>query len=274
MYNLLRFIQKHHFVILFLVLEVLCIVFLTLTQGYHRQKRINTTNDIVGGVYETGTHIGDYFRLGKINRELAEENALLRHQLSAVVDTTEGYQQVVNADTVYNFIPARVINSTVNRPNNYILIDKGSLDGIEKDMGVVSTEGIVGIVADVSPHYASVMSLLHSYSNISVRFKNDEEQIATLRWESTNHRYGYVDGIPTHLRPRPGDTIVTSSYSYIFPEDLPAGTVVELIPSPSGTLNKAKIKYATNFAALKTVYVIQHTNLREIDSLLQLQQTL
>lgn len=274
MYNLLRFIQKHHFVILFLVLEVLCIVFLTLTQGYHRQKRINTTNDIVGGVYETGTHIGDYFRLGKINRELAEENALLRHQLSAVVDTTEGYQQVVNADTVYNFIPARVINSTVNRPNNYILIDKGSLDGIQKDMGVVSTEGIVGIVADVSPHYASVMSLLHSYSNISVRFKNDEEQIATLRWESTNHRYGYVDGIPTHLRPRPGDTIVTSSYSYIFPEDLPAGTVVELIPSPSGTLNKAKIKYATNFAALKTVYVIQHTNLREIDSLLQLQQTL
>ena len=274
MYNLLRFIQKHHFVILFLVLEVLCIVFLTLTQGYHRQKRINTTNDIVGGVYETGTHIGDYFRLGKINRELAEENALLRHQLSAVVDTTEGYQQVVNADTVYNFIPARVINSTVNRPNNYILIDKGSLDGIEKDMGVVSTEGIVGIVADVSPHYASVMSLLHSYSNISVRFKNAEEQIATLRWESTNHRYGYVDGIPTHLRPRPGDTIVTSSYSYIFPEDLPAGTGVELIPSPSGTLNKAKIKYATNFAALKTVYVIQHTNLREIDSLLQLQQTL
>ena len=124
MYNLLRFIQKHHFVILFLVLEVLCIVFLTLTQGYHRQKRINTTNDIVGGVYETGTHIGDYFRLGKINRELAEENALLRHQLSVVVDTTVGYQQVVNADTVYNFIPARVINATVNRPNNYIQIGR------------------------------------------------------------------------------------------------------------------------------------------------------
>ena len=273
MYSLLRFIQKHHFVILFLVLEVLCVWLLTLTQGYHRQKRINTTNEIVGGVYETGTHIGDYFRLGKVNRELAEENALLRRTLAATVDTTSGFQKVVNADTVYNFIPARVINSTVNRPNNYILIDKGSADGIKKDMGVISTDGIVGIVADVSSHYASVMSLLHSYSTISVRFKNDEEQIATLRWENTNHRYGYVDGIPTHLKPKAGDTIVTSSYSFIFPENLMAGTVVELIKSPSGTLNKAKIKYSTNFAALKNVYVIQHTNLQELDSLLQLQKT-
>lgn len=274
MYNLFRFIQKHHFVILFLVLEVLCVWLLTLTQGYHRQKRINTTNDIVGGVYETGTHISDYFRLGKINRELAEENAFLHRQLTVTVDTTTGFQKVISPDTVYNFIPARVVNATVNRPNNYILIDKGSADGIEKDMGVISTEGIVGIVADVSPHYASVMSLLHSYSTISVRFKNDEDQIATLRWENTNHRYGYVDGIPTHLRPQPGDTIVTSSYSYIFPENLMAGTVVELIKSPSGTLNKAKIKYSTNFAALKNVYVIQHTNQEELNSLLLQQQAL
>ena len=273
MYNLIRFIQKHHFVILFLVLEVLCIVMLTLTQGYHRQKRINTTNDIVGGVYETGTQVGDYFRLGKINRELAEENAQLRRLLSVTADTTKGFQTMVNADTVYNFIPARVVNNTVNRPNNYILINKGIVDGIEKDMGVVSTDGIVGIVTDVSPHYASVMSLLHSYSTISVRFKNDEEQLATLRWENANYHYGYVDGIPTHLRPQPGDTIVTSSYSYIFPENLMAGTVVELIKSPSGTLNKAKIKYATNFGSLKNVYVIQHTNQAELDSLIQLQPT-
>ena len=272
MYNLFRFIQKHHFVILFLVLEVLCVWLLTLTQGYHRQKRINTTNDIVGGVYETGTHIGDYFRLGKINHELAEENALLRRQLAATIDTTTGFQEIVNTDTVYNFIPARVINSTVNRPNNYILIDKGSADGIEKDMGVVSSNGIVGIVADVSPHYASVMSLLHSYSTISVRFKNDEEQIATLRWQNTNYRYGIVDGIPTHLRPKPGDTIVTSSYSYIFPENLMAGTVVELIKSPDGTLNQAKIKDVTDFASLKNVYVIQHTSLDELELLIQNQQ--
>lgn len=274
MYNLLRFIQKHHFVILFLVLEVLCVVMLTMSQSYHRQKRINTTNDMVGRIYETGTHVGDYFRLGKINRELAEENAMLRRQLAVVTDTTQGYQQVVNADTVYNFIPARVVNSTVNRPNNYILIDKGRADGIEKDMGVVSPEGIVGIVTDVSPHYASVMSLLHSYSIISVRLKNNDDQLTTLRWETANYRYGMVDGIPTHLHPQAGDTVVTSSYSYIFPENLMAGTIVELVPSPSGTLNKAKIKYATDFASLKTVYVIQHTNKAELDSLYQLQQDL
>ena len=267
MYNLIRFIQKHHFVILFLVLEVLCIAMLTLTQSFHRQKRINTTNDVVGKIYEMGTDVGDYFRLGKINQQLAEENAMLRRELAVVTDTTVAYQEYVNYDTIYEFIPARVVNSTVNRPNNYILIDKGRADGIEKDMGVISTEGIVGIVADVSQHYASVMSLLHSYSTISVRFKSNEH-LANLHWGTSNYRYGIIDDIPTHLLLQKGDTVVTSSYSFIFPENLMAGTVLELIESPSGALNQAKIQFATDFSTLKNVYVIHHTNKAELDSLL------
>ena len=267
MYNIIRFIQKHLFVILFLVLEVLCIVMLTSTQSFHRQKRINTTNDIVGKIYETGNDIGDYFRLGKINRQLAEENAMLRKELAVVTDTTQAYQEFISKDTIYEFIPARVVNNTVNRPNNYILIDKGKADGIEKDMGVISTDGIVGIVTDVSQHYASIMSLLHSYSTISVRFKNNEH-LANLHWGTTNYRYGIIDDIPTHLLLQKGDTVVTSSYSFIFPENLMAGTVMELIESPSGTLNKAKIQYATDFSSLKNVYVIHHTNKAELDSLI------
>ena len=170
MYNLLRFIHKHHFVILFLVLEVLCVLMMTWTMDFHHQKRVNVTNDVVGRVYETGSNIGDYFRLRKINEQLAAENALLRQQVAVVTDTAQCQYDYRNADTVYEFIPARVVNSTVNRPNNYILINKGSHDGVEKDMGVVSPDGIVGIVSEVSPHYASVMSLLHSFSTISVRW--------------------------------------------------------------------------------------------------------
>ncbi len=162
MYNLFRFIQKHHFVILFLVLEILCIVLMTYSLDFHRQKRINTTNDIVGKFFEVETNVGDYFRLGKINRSLAEENAMLRRQLSVLTDTTQSYQVFINTDTVYEFIPARVVNSTVNRPNNYIMINKGEADGIEKDMGVISPECIVGIVSGGSPHYAAVMILRHS----------------------------------------------------------------------------------------------------------------
>ncbi|MBP5573623.1 MAG: rod shape-determining protein MreC [Bacteroidales bacterium] len=273
MYNLIRFIQKHHFVILFLALEVLCITLLTLTQSFHRQKRINTTNDLVGKIYATGTDIGDYFRLGKINRDLAEENAMLRRQLSVVTDTLESYTETVNKDTIYEFIPARVVNNTVNRPNNYLLIDKGKADGIEKDMGVISSDGIVGIVSDVSQHYASVMSLLHSYSTISVRFKNNGH-LGILHWGTTNYRYGIIDDIPTHLLLQEGDTVVTSSYSFIFPENLLAGTVTELIQSPSGTLNKAKIRFATDFSTLKNVYVIHHTNKAELDALIKNQQQL
>ena len=273
MYNLIRFIQKHHFVILFLVLEVLCILMMTWTQNFHRQKRVNVTNDVVGSVYETGRDIGDYFRLRKINEQLAEENALLRRQVTVVTDTAQRFYDERNTDTVYEFIPARVVNSTVNRPNNYILINKGSRDGVEKDMGVVSPEGIVGIVSEVSPHYASVMSILHSNSTISVRFKSNG-QLANLRWETSNYRYGIIDDIPTHLVPNEGDTIVTSSYSFIFPENLMVGTVMELIVEPSGTLNKAKIRFATDFSSLKYVYMIHHTDKAELDTLLKHQPKL
>ena len=273
MYNLLRFIHKHHFVILFLVLEVLCVLMMTWTMDFHHQKRVNVTNDVVGRVYETGSNIGDYFRLRKINEQLAAENALLRQQVAVVTDTAQCQYDYRNADTVYEFIPARVVNSTVNRPNNYILINKGSHDGVEKDMGVVSPDGIVGIVSEVSPHYASVMSLLHSFSTISVRFKSNG-QLANLRWETSNYRYGIIDDIPTHLTLNEGDTIVTSSYSYIFPENLMVGTVMELIVSPSGTLNKAKIRYATDFSSLKYVYMIHHTDKAELDTLIKHQPKL
>lgn len=272
MYNLIRFIQKHHFVILFLVLEVLCVLMMTWTQDFHRQKRIQVTNDIVGKVYETGSNIGDYFRLHKINQQLANENALLRQQAVVETDTAQSLYKGLN-DAVYEFIPAKVINNTVNRPNNYLLINKGSYDGVEKDMGVVSPNGIVGIVSDVSPHYASVMSLLHSYSTISVRFKSNG-QLANLRWGTSNYRYGIIDDIPTHLVLTEGDTIVTSSYSYIFPENLMVGTVMELIVEPSGTLNHAKIRFSTDFSSLKYVYLIRHNNRDELESLINNQPKL
>lgn len=273
MNNLIRFIQKHHFVILFLVLEVLCILMMTWTQDFHRQKRVQVTNDIVGRVYETGSNIGDYFRLRKINEQLADENAMLRQLVAVTTDTAQCQYNFLNADTVYEFLPAKVVNSTVNRPNNYLLINKGSSDGVEKDMGVVSPDGIVGIVSDVSPHYASVMSLLHSYSTISVRFKSNG-QLANLRWGTSNYRYGIIDDIPTHLILNEGDTIVTSSYSYIFPENMMVGTVMELIVEPSGTLNHAKIRFSTDFSALKYVYLIRHTNKDELESLINNQPKL
>ena len=208
MYNLWRFILKHHFVILFILLEVISILLLARSQNFHRNRVVN----------------------------------------------------------IYEYIPAQVVNNSINQVNNYIIIDKGKVNGLERDMGVISSDGIVGVVADVSQHYASVLSLLHSHSVVGVRFKNSQE-LGSLKWRTNNYRYGIVEDIPTHVVLHEGDTVLTSSYSNIYPEDLMVGTVEELRPASSGALNTAKIRFATDFATLRHVYVIRNLHKSELDSL-------
>lgn len=171
MWNLIRFIQKNHFVILFIVLEVICILMLSRSQNYHKQAVMNTTNNVVGKIYEWGSDVGNYFRLKKTNEQLAEENALLRQQLSIAVDTAQSTHIVNERDTLYEYIPAQVVNNSINQAKNYIIINKGENDGIMPDMCVVSPDGIVGVVLDVSSHYATILSLLHSNSSVGVSFK-------------------------------------------------------------------------------------------------------
>ena len=266
MYNLRRFIIKHHVIILFILLEVISILLLANSQRFHRNRMVNTTNDVVGKIYEWGSEIGNYFRLNKANEQLAEENAMLRQRLSVVYDTTTCTYDITQGDTLYKYIPAQVVNNSTTQANNYIIINKGTVDGVERDMSVISTDGIVGVVTDVSRHYASIMSLLHSKSVVGVRIKESQE-LASVKWETNNYRYGMVEDIPTHILLQKGDTILTSSHSYIFPEDLMVGTVEEFYPTAVDALNRAKIRFATDFATLRHVYVIKDLHKPELDSL-------
>ena len=265
-YNLQRFILKHHFVILFILLEVISILLLARSQNFHRNSLVNTSNAVVGKIYEWSSDVGNYFRLNTANEQLAEENAMLRQQLSIVYDTAACVYDVNEGDTLYKYIPAKVVNNSTNQANNYIIINKGARDGIERDMSVISTDGIVGVVTDVSRHYASIMSLLHSKSVVGVRFKNNQE-IASVKWQTNNYHFGIVEDIPTHIVLQKGDTILTSSHSKIFPEDLMVGTVEEFYPTAVDALSKAKIRYATDFSTLRHVYVIKDLHKAETDSL-------
>jgi len=204
--------------------------------------------------------------LNSTNKQLAEENAMLRQQLSVVYDTTTCTYDISQGDTLYKYIPAQVVNNSTNQVNNYIIINKGTIDGLQPDMGVMSSEGIVGVVTDVSRHYASVMSLLHSKCIVGVRIKESQE-LASLKWETNNYHFGMVEDIPTHIILQKGDTILTSTHSNIFPEDLMVGTIEEFYPTAVDALSKAKIRYATDFATLRHVYVIKDLHKPELDSL-------
>lgn len=263
MYNLLRFLKKYNNILLFLILEVLCIILLINNLPYQKRKLVSMGNAISGKLFKSKTNFTNYFSLKEENQLMMEHNAMLMSKLYINDTTTE--KDSVNSK--YRFIPANVINNSIYHVNNFILIDIGRNDGIKKDMGVISSNGIVGKIANVSDNYASVISLLHPYSIVSARF-TDNQHIANVSWETTDYRFGTVKDIPLHIIPQKGDTLVTSGFSNIYPADIMIGTIEETINAQSKDFNTAKIRFSTNFSTLRHVYVIENLHQTEIDSLI------
>lgn len=262
MYNLLVLLRKYHTAILFVLLELLCIIMIINSLPYQNRKMVSVSNRISGGWHKTMSNWGDYMNLKTQNEVLAEHNAMLMNQLENVSLTTDSL--IINE--MYTFIPAHVIKNTIHETNNYILIDKGANDGIEPDMGVICDNGVVGKVVNVSTHFSSVMSLLNSYSVLSCRFV-DNQYIANVVWDNFNYRYGVVKDIPSHLIINKGDTLVTSGYSNMFPPDVLVGVVEEYEIDENEMFNKAKLKFSTNFSTLRHVYVVKNNYKSELDSL-------
>ena len=133
-------------------------------------------------------------------------------------------------------------------------------------MGVICDKGVVGKVVNVSKHYASVMSMLNSYSIISCRFV-DNQYVANVIWDNQNYRYGLVRDIPSHIVIKAGDTLVTSGFSNSFPADVMVGTIAEKGDDDENMFSTAKLKFSTNFSTLRHVYVVKNNFKSEIDSL-------
>ena len=249
---------------MFLILEVLCIILLVNNLPYQKRKLVSAGNAISGRLFKSKTNFTNYFSLKEENQVMMDHNAMLMSELYINNDNIT-LKDSVSSD--YRFIPANVINNSIYHLNNFLLIDNGRKDGIKKDMGVISANGIVGKVANVSDNYASVISMLHPYSVVSARF-TENQHLANVSWETTDYRFGTVKDIPLHLFPQKGDTLVTSGFSNIYPADIMIGTIEEMIDNNSKDFNTAKIRFSTNFSTLRHVYVIENLHQTEIDSLI------
>ena len=247
-----------------MILEVLCIIMLVNNLPYQKRKLTKVGNAISGRFFKTKTNCTNYFSLKEENQLMVEHNALLMSQLYN--SDNDDSVLVDSASFEFRFIPAKVINNSVYNVNNYLLIDKGRRDGIEKDMGVICEKGVVGKVVNVTEHYSSVISMLHPYTIVSARF-TDNQHIANVTWGNRDYRFGTVNDIPLHLNLEKGDTLVTSGFSNIYPADIMIGTIEEMLESDSKDFNSAKIRFSTNFSTLRHVFVIENLNQAEIDSL-------
>jgi rod shape-determining protein MreC len=251
--------------VFFIVLEAVSLTLLFNSYSYHKTLAFSTVNNLTGGVYSSYNNLTEFFALRHENKKLANENAYLRNQLLV---KSEAFDSVlVQQDSQYYYRVAKVISNSVNKQNNYILINKGANENIKPEMGVISSNGVVGIVVGTSSNYAYIMSLLHQNSRVSARIKKNSHLVNVL-WEGQNYTNGLVVDIPSHLKLIKGDSIVTSGNSLIFPQGILVGTIDMYMQNQDKDLSKATIKFSTAFNKLKHVYIIENKAKPEADSLM------
>ena len=274
MRNIFSLLVRYHAFILFMLLEVSSIVLIFNNKSYHRAAFINSSSVISAKVFGVYNNFIEYLHLTEENKRLADENALLHSQLkSSFYDGT--YQTVTVNDSaskqLYKYIPAKVINITTNKLNNYITIDKGKNQGVDVKMAVIGPDGIVGIVKDVSADYASVISLLHSDFRVSARV-GTSGNLGSLSWDGASAEFAQLDEIPKQIKIANGDKIYTSGESKKFPEHILIGTISSFTPNTNDNFYDIEVKLSTNFRSISYVYVVNNLMKNEQETLEQRSQ--
>ncbi len=269
MKNLLNFIYRNNFFFVFLVLEFICVFILIRNNGYQGSSLLNSSNAISANIYAMQASTKEYLLLKDENERLSEQNTYLLNRLKL------GYAALplkiyTRHDTLYRqdyeFMSGKVINSSVTKRNNYLTLNIGSKLGVTRDMAVISSNGIIGIVKDVSPNFSSVMSVLHKDVRVYCQLKKDGVY-GPLIWDGSDYRYSNLINIPTYSKIQKGDTVITSSLSGIFPEGLLVGFVESYERRQNESFYTVKVRLSADFKKVNHISVVRYNKKAERDSL-------
>ena len=230
-------------------------------------------------MYEWSSAVTQYFSLTDVNRQLTERNVYLEREVEMLAeqirktqkDTTAVERMQQSVMRQYSTIPAKVVSSSLDKANNLITIDKGSADGVRKDMGVVCGTGVVGIVDLTSEHYSVIIPVLNAQSNISCSIRG-RGYFGYLHWNGGSPEYAYIDDIPRHAHFKLGDYVVTSGYSSVFPSGVIVGRIKHVYNSTDGMAYRLKVTLTTDFTRLRDVCVINDTEMEKKMEILQAAQ--
>ena len=264
MRNLIEFIQRFNHWILFLFLEIISLTLLFSYNGYQGSVWFSSANSMAGTMLEWDSNFDNFFSQAAINDKLTQTNLDLQAENDRLREALAKTRQKVDTKDkiTYQYIPAKVVSNTLNEVNNQITINKGSADGVRKDMGVVDGNGVVGIVYLVAKHYSVVISVLNSHSNISCVIR-DRGYFGYLLWEGNEPDVAYVNDIPRHAHFKIGDYVTTSGYSSVFPRGISVGKIIASYNSADGLSYKLKVSLATDFSHLRDVRVINNSSFKE-----------
>lgn len=266
MRRLLLFIQRIYVGVIFIILEILALHFYCSSTSYTRARLLTVSNSVVGGIYGVQSDIKHYFGLKKENAELISEIVELRNRLAhletqAPDSITEA--KILSMTPQFEYMSAKVVNNSVNRRENYITIDKGESDGVEPNMAVLSPQGsLVGYVMSCSEKRAVCISALNTGFRASGCLKNSDH-FGSISWDAVDKNHITLSEIPKYAPIEKGDTIVTTSYSFIFPAGIEIGTVEEFEQVDNTASYEVKVHLSTDFTSLRNVILVKNNDAAE-----------
>ncbi len=271
--NLIAFITKYSYVLLFLILQFICFRLLVNSSKKHKDIYINTSKKVIGGVLESKTKVTDYLYLKEVNDSLQRENARLKSLLYQEVkdipfkDSTGEVifyvKDSVKKTNRYKYYSAKVLDITFDQKDNYITLSRGSYHGIKKGMAVLSDIGIAGQIVATSSHYSVAKAIISSKFRISAQLKDGT--IGYISWPDVDSRFVVLNDISGSINVKHGDTVYTSGYS-LFPPRVAIGRIAGI--KSSNELTSYKVFLNTNFRRMHYAYIVEDIEEEELTAVL------
>lgn len=275
MRNIFLFLRRYSIFILFLVLQVTALIMLFSYNRFHHSVYGMFSSELSGRINQRVNNVEVFFTLQKENDRLRMENAKLRSLLPSgqlVADSSVRLvRDTIKVDSAwqsrqYQFMDAKVISNTVFLQQNYLMLHRGSAQGVQPNMAVVSPDGIVGTVVGVSKNMSTVMSLLHKQSKVIAVLKKGSG-LGEVSWDGKDPRYLQLIKIPKTVEVKKGDTVVTSPYSDRFPPGMPIGWVDKVEQDQETNTYILRIRTAVDFYNVQHGYVVRNLLQSEMDEL-------
>ena len=252
------------------MLQIIALSFLFRYNKFHEAAFMGVSGELTGRISQRYSDVEYYFQLKRENAALVKKNEELLNRLPANIQAPDS-SVVLQMDTLYSdssafrkfvYKAAKIVNNSVSLQNNYLTIHRGANQGVRKDMGVISSEGVVGTVVSTSENFSVVMSMLNRQSSVSAKLMKTGE-VGKVFWDGKDPAVLTMLNIPKNVPVAVGDTIVTSGYSLKFPEGVPVGFVESIEDEKSTNFYSLKLRTANNFYNATHVYVIENRQREE-----------
>ena len=269
MRDFIRFLDSYKNLLIFIVLQVFCFLFIFQASVFQRIAMLSSINAVSSSIFTFRENTTGFFSLSEENEQLMAENLEMLARSEVSFEKIDRDYALIN-DTLfqrrYTFQYANVINSTKAELKNHITLDKGRKHGIVRNMGVLSDMSLVGRVDMVTENYSLVVPVISLDFVVSARLARSG-YFGRLTWLGDDYRMAILKEIPKEATITIGDDVVTRGAGSLSPSDISIGVVERVELDEDGNFYDVYVKLDVDMSKLNRVLLIKDLHRGELDSI-------